>query len=206
MPRRFLVPLAVALVAVACGDSTGSPGAPPGHVYVANGGRKNVLVFETPLTSASVPVDTIAPDTSFHPFGIAVSSGGDVAVCDNKTILVFHPPITSASVPGDSVHVASGGGLAVTAGGQLIAVDNNNAKIYLFNSPLSASSTIADSIASGLASPFALAMGPDGKLYVGNGGSVLVFTPPFSHTSVPAVVVTTATADLSGTSGISVRD
>lgn len=198
--------LAAALLLAGCGDSTGAPPA-PGHVYIANNGRHNVLVFQLPLTDVSVPTDTIAPDTSFAPFGIAVNAAGDLAVCTNgRWVQIFHPPITSASMPLFSVDTLLPPvfGIAVDAGGRLYAADNNDQRIFIFNTPLSASSAIADSVVSGLSSPFAITIGSDGRLYVANGGTVLSFAPPITHGSLPEAVVGSSTADLSGTTGIAV--
>lgn len=153
-------------------------------MYVADSGAHNSWIFLGPFTSFSAPAYMLA-DGSAGPVGIAVDTGGTLAVCDNLknvniyTIVPFGTVVTDATLAFNACSL-----MAFDASGALY-VPNQGRKVYVFTPPITNSST-PGTITSDLTGVESVAFDST-ILFVGGGScppcQVNAYAPPY--TSAP---------------------
>ena len=184
MNRTRVGILAAVIVAVACsGDSTAPPPPIPGHLYVADYGNHQILVFATPLNAASVASITISTDTTKRPQGIAVDTLGNVVACSfgSDWLTAYQAPLTTGSNPVDSVHYGSLCELiAFGPDGRLYVPDEGSNTVYEYTPPVS-SSSVPVGVAPDVAQPLGVAFDSSARLYVGESrAGIQVYAPPYA--------------------------
>jgi len=190
MSLRAVIASAVAAIALACSnDTTGPTLTPvpptPAHVYVAdlNG---FVLVFDAPLTSSSVAVDTI---TNSEALGVAVDDSGNLAVSGlSHWVYLYAKPLSSASTPADSVKSDPYFGFPAYGPEGKLYVATQGPHVLVYAPPITGAS-VADTIKDSLHDAYSVAFDRQRRLYVDDpvGGGVRVFDPPY--TGAPAFSV-----------------
>ena len=178
---RALVAAIALVVLVACSsDATGPDLTPvppaPAHVYVADlsGG---VYVFAAPLTSSSVPIDTIAS----RGLGVAVDDSGNIAVSElSHRIYLYHTPLSSGT-PVDSVSSSPYFGFPAYGPDGKLYVGTQGPHVLVYAPPITGAS-VADTIKDSLHDAYSVAFDRERRLYVDDpvGGGVRVFAPPYA--------------------------
>ena len=181
---RTLSTTAVAAIALACSsDSTGPDltpiPPPPAHVYVADLNNR-LIIYATPLTSASAPVDTIHIGNG--PLGVAVDDSGNLAVSVlSKWVYLYQKPISSTSQPVDSVSSLPYYGFPAFGPDGKLYVATQGTRVLVYTPPFTHTS-VPDTISDSVHSSISIAFDRQRRLYVDDppGGGVRVFTPPYA--------------------------
>jgi hypothetical protein len=202
MPSRAAYALAIAAVALGCANDATAPNLTPvppapAHVYVADLSGA-LLVFDAPLTNASVAIDTIP---SGGPLGVAVDDSGAVAVSElSKWVYLYAAPFTSASLPADSVSSLPYYGYPTYGPDRKLYVATQGTHVLVYARPISGA-TIPDTIKDSLHDAYSVAFDRQSRLYVDDpvGGGVRVFNAPY--TGAPAFSVDSG---IGGTQGMAV--
>jgi hypothetical protein len=199
MSQRAVIAFAVVAIAVACSnDATGptlNPIPPaPVHVYVGDLSGY-VLVFDAPLTNASVAVDTI---TQNEALGVAVDDSGNVAVSGlTHWVYLYAKPLSSGSTPGDSVASNPYYGFPAFGPDGKLYVPTQGSHVLVYSPPITGAS-VADTIKDSLHDAYSVAFDRQSRLYVDDpvGGGVRVFAPPY--TGAPAFSVDSGVGSTQG--------
>jgi sugar lactone lactonase YvrE len=70
------------------------------HVYVADFGKKGIVVYNTPLVGADAPVFTITNGLTNGPHGLTFDPSGNLLAGTNAgEIVLYSPPFSAASTP-----------------------------------------------------------------------------------------------------------
>jgi hypothetical protein len=139
-----------------------------GSLYVGACGSNQILRFDPPFSSTSVPALTFAlPGAAQCPHGIAFDAIGDlfVAARNVNAVYMFAPPFTSSTQPSFSIV----GAFTMLAAPESVAFDNvgrlfvangsPTSGVLVFLPPFSANSLPAN-LLQGLTTPTGLAVGP----------------------------------------------
>jgi len=184
-----------AVLAVACGDSTG-PGASSQHLYVPDVGSGKLYVYNLPVNDASQPADTL---TLAAPIGVAVNAAGRLAVMNSSgKVYLLDPPISSSSAPVDSFVAGTAGGLLRFDAAGALYVPTQSPRFLRGASPVS-HTPVPDTISDSVTSAFGIAFGSANRLYVANNTSahtILAFDSPY--TAAPAFVISSGLGSVRG--------
>ncbi|HTI05064.1 MAG TPA: hypothetical protein VL549_07095 [Gemmatimonadales bacterium] len=180
--RTVIAATSLAVVMACSSDSTGPDLTPvppaPAHVYVADLSGA-IFVFAAPLTSASVPIDTI-PNSG--PLGIAVDDSGNIAVsATTKKVYLYHKPLSSSSAPADSVPSSPYFGFPAYGPDGKLYVATQGTHVLVYSPPI-ASASVADTIKNSLVDAYSVGFDRQRRLYVDDpaGGGVRVYESPYT--------------------------
>jgi hypothetical protein len=197
------IALLAAGVAAGCSaSSTSNAGGNQGsHMYIGQETLGNVLIFNMPVTSMSMPIGTLTGlafanelyvDKSGRLFVPLGPQGG-------QQVQVFTPPIKGGNAPAYTLTTIGvfPESVAEDAAGNIyvgIISATSGCCIDIFNGPVSGAATanseiMANGVPNGLHSPSGMAFDLAGNLYVSSFSSILRYTPPINSASTPSANV-----------------
>lgn len=147
-----------------------------GHLYVADAGKNQIVVFTVPDGSGSVFLTDLNTPT-----GVALDRAGFLYVSEAGTGDILKVNTTDKTKTTFADNTGASAGLAFDQKGNLYAADFNGGKIYKF-SPDGATKTV---FASGLNFPAGLAVDASGNVFEADSGSgtIYKFAPDGTKTS-----------------------
>ncbi len=184
---RIAVALAAGLFLAACSSSTSTtnppppPPAPPPpppppvtqHLYVGQDDIPgSILVYNLPLTTTSVPVDTVPYNADVN-LGINATTLVANRISD-YTVSFFHLPLTSASVPYATLPVGLLETPLLLPGGSLYLAAPDTINVY--SAPFSSGSTPSSRIGMHNFTAHAMTVDPNGSIYAADATEIDVIT------------------------------